>query len=350
VRSSLWTGASAIVAAAVFSACCWIPLLAIALGFSAGGAAVALERFRWPFLAAALAFLALGLYLNERRAAACGPDGTCPEPRPGLRRFNRVVLAIAAVFVLIQAAFPNYVGRISALASSGSRQIGSTDSVVTIGVVGMTCSGCEASVESALRSVPGVESVDVDFDRELATLHLTRHPRLTQAALAAALSSAGYQLAAAPGASSGANFAGHWTGRLPVSADKTVPLTVDLGHLGERWIGEADVKDQGVQDHPVGVAVEDSVLRLTLSRGVTFQGRLSPDGKSIRGQFTHGDDVSQLILIREGGAQFSKALLEFEQSGTAASVIRLSTDGEELRRDFNRERSKVRLMLLLSPT
>ncbi|MGH7726901.1 MAG: mercuric transporter MerT family protein [Candidatus Eiseniibacteriota bacterium] len=187
-------------AAAVFSACCWIPLLAIALGFSAGGAAVALERFRWPFLVAALAFLALGLYLNERRAEACGPDGTCPKPRPGLRRFNRVVLGIAGVCVLLLAAFPNYVGRLSALASSGSSQVGSADSVLTIGVHGMTCSGCEASVESALRSVPGVESAKADFDRESATLHLTGRARPTPAVLAAALSSAGYQLASASGA------------------------------------------------------------------------------------------------------------------------------------------------------
>ena len=197
MKSSLWTGASAVLAAAVFSACCWIPLLAIALGFSAGGAAVALERFRWPFLLAALALLALGLYLNERRAEACGPDGVCPEPRPGLRRFNRVGLAIAAVIVLGFAAFPNYVGRLSALASSS--QVEPTDPVLTIGVHGMTCSGCEASVESALRSVPGVELVDADFDRESATLHVTRGTRPGPAALAVALNSAGYQLVSASG-------------------------------------------------------------------------------------------------------------------------------------------------------
>lgn len=337
-------------AAAVFSACCWIPLLAIALGFSAGGTAVALARFRWPFLVVALAFLALGYYLNERRAEACGPDGTCPEPRSGLRRFNRVVLGIAAVLVFLFAAFPSYVGRLSPLGSSVASPIGSADSVLTIGVHGMTCAGCQASVESALRAVPGVEASHADFDRESATLHLNGRTRPTTAALAAALSSAGYQLASASVAPSEANFAGRWTGRLPVSAEKMVPLTVDVGRLGDRWIGEADVEDQGVKDHPVGVVVQDSVLRLTLSRGVTFQGRLSPDGKSIHGQFTHGDDVSQLSLTRAGGAQFSKALLEFEQSAAGAPVNSLSDDGVELRRDFNRERSKVRLVLILSPT
>jgi mercuric ion transport protein len=338
------------VAAAVFSACCWIPLLAIALGFSAGGAAIAFERFRWPFLVVALAFLALGFYLNERRAEDCGPDSTCPEPRPGLRRFNRVVLGIAAVLVFLFAAFPNYVGRLSALGSTVASPIGSADSVLTIGVHGMTCAGCQASVESALREVPGVETARADFDRKSATLRLNGQTRPTSAALAAALSSAGYQLASASVASSEVNFAGHWTGRLPVSTEKMVPLTVDVGRLGDRWIGEADVEEQGVKDHPIGVAVEDSVLRLTLSRGLTFQGRLSPDGKSIHGQFTHGDDASQLTLTRAGGAQFSKALLEFEQSAAGAPVISLSADGAELRRDFNRERSKVRLVLLLSPT
>ena len=334
----------------MFSACCWIPLLAIALGLSAGGAAVALERFRWPFLGAALAFLALGLYLNERQAGACGPDGTCPEPHPGLRRFNRVVLTIAAAFVLLLAALPSYLGRLSALASTGARRIESADSVVTIGVHGMTCSGCEASVESALRSVPGVASTEADFDGGSATLRLAGRTRPTETMLAAALSSAGYRLESASGVSSEADLAGRWAGRLPVSENRTTALTVDLGRIGNQWIGEVDVEDQGVRDHPIGVAVEDSVLRLELSRGVKFEGRLSPDGKSIRGKFTHGGDVSPLTLSREGGARFSKALLEFEQSGAGAPVIRLSADGAELRRDFNRERSKVRLVLLLSPT
>jgi len=213
------------------SACCWIPLLAIALGFSAGGIAVALERVRWPFLGATLAFLALGLYLNERRAGACGPDGTCPKPRPGLRRFNRVVLSIAAGFVLLLVAFPNDVGRLTRFGSSGASPIGAADSILTIGVHGMTCSGCEASVESALRSVPGVKSVDADFDRESAMLHLTGRTRPTPAALAAALSRAGYQLANASDASSGANVAGRWKGRLPVSGDKTARLALDVGPL-----------------------------------------------------------------------------------------------------------------------
>lgn len=341
----MWTGAGAIASAAVFSACCWVPLLAVAVGVSAGGAAAALERYRWIFLLAALAFLTLGFYLNERRLEACAPDGTCPEPRPGLRRFNRVVLVISTLFVALVAAFPNYVGHLA----SSMAQTNGPGTTLTIPVQGMTCVGCETSVESALRSVRGVSSVEADYDRGLATLRYSSESPPAQSALSSALNSAGYRLGNAKASKS--NFEGRWKGRLPVSTEKTVPWFVDLGRLGDRWIGEVDVEAQGVKNHPLGVSVADSILHLTLRRGVTFSGRLSPGGESVVGELLHGDDRSQLALTRDGGAQFSKALLRFEQSAAGiAPLIQLSADGSELRRDFNHERSKVRLVLLLSPT
>jgi mercuric ion transport protein len=121
-RSSLWTGAGAVLSAALASACCWLPLVAVALGFSAGGAGARFERYRLPLLLAAFAFLALGTYLNERRPA-CAPDGTCPEPRPGLKRFNRVVLALCAVLTLLLAAFPDYAGRLSSVMEAPSESV-----------------------------------------------------------------------------------------------------------------------------------------------------------------------------------------------------------------------------------
>lgn len=40
----------------------------------------------------------------------------------------------------------------------------------TITVSGMGCEGCEETVEDALRSVPGVTSVDVDHTTDSATV------------------------------------------------------------------------------------------------------------------------------------------------------------------------------------
>ena len=57
-------------------------------------------------------------------------------------------------------------------------------------VQGMSCGGCVKSVTAALKSLPGVNSVDVD----LPTGHVTGHGALNQGAdpLALALTAAGY--------------------------------------------------------------------------------------------------------------------------------------------------------------
>lgn len=339
------------VSAAVFSACCWIPLLAVALGISAGGAASFFEGYRWYFLLAALAFIALGFYLNERTQQACAPDGSCPTPRPGVRRFNRGVLIGSTLAVLLLSAFPSYVDRLASSWTGDGSGAESEASSLTIGVAGMTCAGCEASVESALRAVPGVLSADADFDGQAAKLRVSRQNPPSREVLSSALSTVGYRLAEGTSTMSSPTFAGQWTARLPGSASETQALVVDLGLLDGRWIAECDVDAQDVKDHPIGVAVEDSALHLVLSQGVSFSGTLAPDGQTIVGQFVNGVKRSPLIWSRNGGAQLSTALLEFEKSPPGKLPLSiLSPDGAELRTAFNRDRSKVRLVLLLSPT
>jgi hypothetical protein len=56
-------------------------------------------------------------------------------------------------------------------------------------------------------------------------------------------------------------------------------------------------------------------------------------------------------LTRKGQAEISKVRIEFESlpPGTKRLTV-LSPESDELKRDFNRDRSKVRLLALLSPT
>jgi copper chaperone CopZ len=65
-------------------------------------------------------------------------------------------------------------------------------------VVGMTCGHCVASVESELRSVPGVTDVAVDLTPG-GTSHVTvtSDEPLARDAIAAAVDEAGYALASA---------------------------------------------------------------------------------------------------------------------------------------------------------
>ena len=63
---------------------------------------------------------------------------------------------------------------------------------ITYTVAGMHCAHCEHAVDSELRQVAGVESVDVDLDTKLVVV---RGEGLDDSALRAAIDEAGYELA-----------------------------------------------------------------------------------------------------------------------------------------------------------
>ena len=60
-------------------------------------------------------------------------------------------------------------------------------------VPGMNCGHCKAAVTQELETVSGVESVDVDLESKLVTVHGSA---LDDAALRAAIDEAGYEVAA----------------------------------------------------------------------------------------------------------------------------------------------------------
>lgn len=105
---------AAVGSAILSSACCWLPLLLLAFGLSAGGVAGFFEAVRPFFLAAAVIFLGVGFYFAYfwgGRNPACKPGEACEAPNPKIQRFrgfNRVVLWIAAVLVIVFALFPYY--------------------------------------------------------------------------------------------------------------------------------------------------------------------------------------------------------------------------------------------------
>jgi Cu+-exporting ATPase len=70
------------------------------------------------------------------------------------------------------------------------------ETVVEIGIAGMSCASCAARVEAALAAVPGVRAVAVNPASE--TARLTLAPGTATEALAPALTRAGYGLAAMP--------------------------------------------------------------------------------------------------------------------------------------------------------
>lgn len=64
----------------------------------------------------------------------------------------------------------------------------------TVEVTGMSCSGCEQSVEGALASVAGVTSVTADHEAD--AVELTAEDGVDDATLQTAIEEAGYEVTA----------------------------------------------------------------------------------------------------------------------------------------------------------
>jgi len=172
----------AILSAIIASACCWLPLVLIALGASGAGIAAGLEAYRPLLMVVTLGFLGAAFYLTYRpRKGVAGhgcctteaaEDGSCcPTSRPrrfGLTTLNKAMLWGVTFIAVAFLFFPSYVGL---LFGSDDRTVvaeGAKRAVVEIR--GMTCEGCAAAVSQAIRRVPGVQSVEVDYGSARATI------------------------------------------------------------------------------------------------------------------------------------------------------------------------------------
>lgn len=140
-------------------------------------------------------------------------------------------------------------------------------------------------------------------------------------------------------------------GVLNEGTDSLMQFDVVIARFRGRWIAEVDT-DRGVTDYPVGIDVASrSNLTLTLRPGVTFRGRLTSNRQALDGELVLGEVRTPLVLSREGEAKISQIRIDFESlpPGTNRLTV-LGPGSEELKKDFNRDRSKVRILALLSPT
>lgn len=178
-RLSFWSTPAALGSAILSSACCWLPLLLLAFGLSAGGVAGFFESARPLFLVVAAIFLGAGFYFAYFRKVACKPGDACAVPNPRLQRFNRVMLWVATVFVIAFALFPYYspalirafAGTPTAnLGSSGPLNLATQQTTRIYHIDGMTCSACAAGLEVRLATLPGVSAAHVSFDDSTAAI------------------------------------------------------------------------------------------------------------------------------------------------------------------------------------
>lgn len=169
-RIGILATGGAVLSAALSSACCWLPLLLLVFGTSAAGVAGFFKAWRPWFLGGAVMLLGAGFYFAYFRKEKCDPDSSCAVPNPRLKRFNRAILWVAAVFVAAFALFPNYLGSIFD-AGEGSTSPATTyetmanePSVIVLSLAGMTCEACAVSLQAKLGTVPGVTQVAVDYE------------------------------------------------------------------------------------------------------------------------------------------------------------------------------------------
>jgi copper chaperone CopZ len=202
---SFWSTPAAIGSAILSSACCWLPLVLLAFGMSAGGVGGGFESMRPFFLVAAVIFLGAGFYFAYVRKPACKPGDACAAPNPKIQRFNRVMLCIATVFVIAVAMFPYYSPALirafadqTSTVDTASAGDGSTASVTHVfRVEGMTCAACAAGLEVKLAKLPGVAKASVSYDDGTATL-TSRTDQPDDRTIRAAVEQAGFKLAQTP--------------------------------------------------------------------------------------------------------------------------------------------------------
>ncbi|MCL6507784.1 MAG: helix-turn-helix domain-containing protein, partial [Bryobacteraceae bacterium] len=184
--------AGAAFTAVVGSACCWLPLLLIAFGFSAAGVGSFFESYRPYFLTVTFALLGVAWYFTYRTAiwrawarlrgklapvpaveACCDSEAppaaahsccaTEPEPaavagqpvrrRFTVRRFNQVMLWVATVVILLFAMFPRWSGLLFGGGDTTTAVNADDQQQLVLELKGMTCEGCAATIEKALRGL-----------------------------------------------------------------------------------------------------------------------------------------------------------------------------------------------------
>lgn len=107
-KRGLLSASGALLAAALSSACCWLPLALISVGASAAGVGSFFEAYRLHFLILAASLLAVGFYYVYFRRRSCEAGDACSRPDNKIERWNKGGLWFATLFIVLFGAFPSY--------------------------------------------------------------------------------------------------------------------------------------------------------------------------------------------------------------------------------------------------
>lgn len=183
-----WMGAG-LFAAFVASLCCVTPVFAFLAGI--GGVASTfswVEPFR-PYLIG-LTTLLLGFAWYQKLRPKWDPECACEE-NPSFWQ-TKGFLGIVTVLAALLLAFPYYS---DAFFPKQDKQVvyvqESQVQTITWDIKGMTCTGCEATVENAASGVNGVLEADASYDTGQATVKYDRS-NTNQETIKAAINKTGF--------------------------------------------------------------------------------------------------------------------------------------------------------------
>jgi copper chaperone CopZ len=168
-----------VLSAIMASSCCWLPLALLAFGMSGAGIAGALDAYRPLFIVSTATCLAAAFFFTYRPCGTpsvskdcCSTAKCCCAAPTDRRRFgvmtlNKVMLWGVAILAIAFLFFPSYVkffltGRGTDTPAANNPLVRTT----TFAVKGMTCEACATLVVQAVKDIPGVLSVQVDYDKK----------------------------------------------------------------------------------------------------------------------------------------------------------------------------------------
>jgi len=152
------------------SLCCTGPLILAGLGIGGAGIAAGLAEYRLHLMGLTVLKLSAAFYYTYRKREVICDDGSRITCR-GSEKSKRSLWVVTA-FVLILFSVP-YLN----LGTTGPTDINRAGIQTTFKIEGMTCSGCEAPVELALRKLEGVNNVEASYaERQVTIYHTTTIP------------------------------------------------------------------------------------------------------------------------------------------------------------------------------
>lgn len=188
-----------IFAAIAASLCCITPLLALLAGASGAASSLSWLEPARPYLVG-LSILVLGFAwyrsLTTKEAIGCGADGACAVTKKSFLA-SRTFLIIVTMLALAMMAFPHYATIFYPKAEKQNVVIVQSDNLqtATFHIKGMTCSGCEAHVNSELSKVNGMIDAKTSYAKATATVRFDK-TKTSVENLKTAIEKTGYKITA----------------------------------------------------------------------------------------------------------------------------------------------------------